>query len=415
MDQQKKTNEYLAEAEETYQTGTTQPPKSHGGLIAMLFGLVILLCGLTTALSLMNIRMFWQLNAPEQSSKEIALSFTRDTAPAVTVPQPTPVAPAVTQPDLELVLDTVPQDILPEPPQESELALQEPSNQALEPEPVVPEFPLEDVRSCLQPSLVKVTCTLSEETFQGTGLVLSSDGYLLTGSAGLEDTAVIQVRLANDRQLDALLIGKDELTGLAVLQVQATDLIPAAFCDSACLTEGQQIAALPSGNVSEVVHVLPGLLQTNTSTAAGEPLVNAFGQVVAVSAGSSGMPQDLSQALGFAIPSSSVKEVAERLIREYEPEEDASLGMIGQAIPLFYQLYYELPEGFYITSVDGASDAFLKGISIGDILISINGQSLESITDLSEAVGDFKPGDSVSVVVYRSGQHYELIITLGEE
>lgn len=70
MDQEKKTTQYPEPEEETYQTGRTQPPKSHGGVFALLVGLVILLCGVTSALSLLNIRMFWELKTPEKKASE---------------------------------------------------------------------------------------------------------------------------------------------------------------------------------------------------------------------------------------------------------------------------------------------------------------------------------------------------------
>lgn len=409
MDQEKKTTQYPELAEETYQTGRTQPPKSHGGLIAMLVGLVILLCGLTSALSLLNIRMFWELNAPVKKS-DISLSFTRDTVPAATIPEPAEASPMATPPSLQMILETMPQETpVTEPISSEGLPTEEPA-------PVwEKEFPLQMVSEKIAGSIARVECELEEGPRTVTGFVIAPNGYLLAESAPLAEAMSIRVHLADQRSMDAVLIGKDEQLGVAVLHVQATDLCPVSFCDTSALEAGDQVAAFPSGDVAEVVQQLPGLLQTDVSANIGEPLLNRFGQVVGISAGRMGMPQELSEALGFAIPTSALKERVEAIIREYEPEEDPSLGLIAEAIPLFYQLYYELPEGLYITSVDGASDAFLKGITTGDILISINGQSLDELSDLTDLIQDFAPGDTVSLVVYRSGERYELNIQLGEE
>lgn len=413
MDQEKKTTQYPESVEETYQTGRTQPPKSHGGVFALLVGLVILLCGVTSALSLLNIRMFWELKTPEKKASEITLSFTRDTVPASTVPAPTSPEPAATPPSLQMILETMPRETLLPEPTEPVLPEELPPGETV---PVLETvFPLEQVSEKIAGSLASIECVREDGTRFATGIVIAPNGYLLTECAPLTDASCIRVHLADQRCMDAVLIGKDEQMGVAVLHVPATDLCPVAFCDAAALAVGDQVAAFPSGSVAEVVQQLPGLLQTNVSAAAGEPLLNCFGQVVGISAGQMGMSQELSEALGFVIPTSALKERVEAIIRDYEPEEDPSLGLIAEAIPLFYQLYYELPEGLYITSVDDASDAFLKGISTGDILLSINGQPLDELNDLTQLIQDFSPGDTVSLVVYRSGEHYELNIQLGEE
>lgn len=414
MDQENRITEYPAPTEETYQTGRTQPPKSHGGLIAMLLGLVILLCGVTSALSLMNIRMFWELKFPEQKAGEISLSFTRESEPVVSMKEPEGNTPAATAPSLQLELETVPPETLPPPAEEVRDAEEEPV--PTEPIPTQPaEFPLEQVAEKAMGAMAQVSCGTAEGSTAASGIVIAPNGYVLVESDAVNNAKTIQVQLKGREVLEAVLIGKDDKLGLAVLHVPATDLPALSFCDAEGLCEGEQLAAIPSGRLAQLMHRLPGLLQTDLSVSAGEPLLNRHGQVVGISVGNMGMPQQITDAIGFAVPSSALKESVERIIREYKPEEDPSLGVIAEAIPLFYQLYYELPDGFYITAVDDASDAFLKGITIGDILVSINGQSLDEITDLTQLLETYKPGDTVSLVVYRSGKNYELNIILGEE
>ena len=411
MEQEKITTEYPEPVEQTYQTGShPQPPKSYGGLVAMLFGVVILLCGLTTALSVMNIRMFWELNDPVKQVSEIGLSFSRETPPVATAPVPVFREPECTPPEASLVIETMP-SVAMAPPEEWE-APAEPMT--LEPE-VIPEFPLEAVAQKAAASMARVEFLLPEGSRTQHATILTTNGYLLADSTFLEDAEKILVHLADQRSLEATLIGQDDRLSLAVLHVPAEDLIPATLCDGGRLADGDQVAAFPSGKVANVVQQLPGLLQTDVSVGAGEPLLNRFGQVVGVSVGPLGLSQELTESLGFAVPCTTLKETVETIIRSYEPEEDPSLGVNLEDIPLFYQLYYELPQGLYITGVDNASDAFLKGISAGDILVSINGKALESISDIPALIQEFSPGDTVNLVVYRSGEHYELNITLGEE
>ncbi len=396
MEQERNTTETNL-PEQTFQTGNTEPAKSGNGILALLLSLVILLCGVTSALSIMNIRMFWELNAPESAPSQLSLSFTRDlesTAPATRTTEP---AAETTFPQLQLVLDTVPAPSLAAPPEDPDAASS--PEQTL---PPAEDFPADVLRKALQPAMAQVHWGQEAQTLPA--LVISPDGYLLTSSA-VDGTADIRVLLSDGSTLDARFIGEDALMDLAVLRVEGQGLTPVSFCDSESLRPGDVLGAMPSGTATQVSILLPGVLHTSTPTPAGEALVNRYGQVAGISIG----------AANLAVPSATVKEVAERLIREYAPEEEPSLGLIGEAIPLFYQLYYELPNGFYITDVDGASDAFLKGITTGDILVSINGQALSDLAELSDAVQSFQPGDTVSVVVFRNGTHYELNITLGEK
>ena len=120
------------------------------------------------------------------------------------------------------------------------------------------------------------------------------------------------------------------------------------------------------------------------------------------------------EGLGFAIPSTTVKEVVEQLIAKGYVAGRPTLGITGQAVTSFEQLYYRIPQGIYITAVAPNSDAAKKGISPGDILLQFDGQRITDSDTLTNLLYAHKAGDTVRVVIYRGGSQYALDITLDE-
>ena len=120
------------------------------------------------------------------------------------------------------------------------------------------------------------------------------------------------------------------------------------------------------------------------------------------------------EGLGFAIPISTVKGVVEQLATNGYVAGRPDLGLDGQMISIFYQHYYRLPSGMMITSVDEDSDAAVKGIKAGDILVYLAGERITDLDTYQQTVNGLEVGDEVSVMIYRSGMEYELNLTVGE-
>ena len=162
------------------------------------------------------------------------------------------------------------------------------------------------------------------------------------------------------------------------------------------------------------------LIQTNAALNSGNsggPLINCYGQVIGINTMKIGAFTDSAgvEGLGFAIPSSTVKEVAEQLISQGYVSGRPTLGLEGEPLSSFDQHYYRLPAGLYITGVDRASDAAANGIEEGDILISINGINVTTMDALNGAVYNLDIGDTVEAVVYRSGKQYRVSLTVTED
>ena len=120
------------------------------------------------------------------------------------------------------------------------------------------------------------------------------------------------------------------------------------------------------------------------------------------------------EGLGFAIPSNTVSEVVNQLITQGYVSGRPYVGIDGEEVSTFYQFYYGLPAGLYITQVERGSPADETGLESGDILLSVNGTRIYGLADFENALYAFDPGDRVEIVIFRNGRQYSGTITVGE-
>ena len=171
---------------------------------------------------------------------------------------------------------------------------------------------------------------------------------------------------------------------------------------------------IQSGNRTLTLLQTTAALNTGNS---GGPLVNCYGQVVGINtmkigdyASSAGV-----EGLGFAIPITSVQSVLDQLANQGYVAGRPDLGITGQTISTFYQVYYRMPAGILITAVDEDSDAAVKGIRRGDILMTLDGVTVSSLDVLEQITYASTVGEELTATVYRDGQEYTLTIIVGEE
>ena len=406
-----------------YETGRTRPPKSHTGLIALLLVVVIFLSGLVSFLGLLNVKLFAQLNAqPEE--KESSVSFVSETEAAPDILEIQDPSAAALEPTAA-------------PPADSGTFQLNPSPESV---PNVPQnvgLSLQDIYDKTIGSVVSISCTGSYGASTGTGVVLTSGGYVVTNAHVVQGAGSISVLLSDERSFPATLVGADTISDLAVLHIEAEDLIPAEFGDSSVLRVGDSVVAIgdplgmelrgtmTNGIVSAINRdVTTGgrtltLIQTNAALNSGNsggPLINCFGQVIGINtmkmgdfASSSGV-----EGLGFAIPSTTVKEIADQLIEQGYVSGRPTLGLTGETVSAFYQFYYHLPNGMYISEIDPQSEAARKGLEAGDILISVDDTRVSNMDELEALLSNYDVGDTVRIVIYRAGRQYSAQLTLHE-
>ena len=405
-----------------YGTGPTEPPKSRGGLLALMLILIIFLCGIITVLGVLNIRLFQQLQVDRvKKEEEISIAFTtestrppEETAPVAVINEPHPHdAPFATM------------DIQHTP-------------QGIDNIPVEGGISLQDIYLQNIPSVVSITASGYGGRSTGTGVILSQDGYIVTNAHVVEDSGTINVQLTDDRVFEATIVGSDEISDLAVLYIETQGLTPALFGDSSQLRVGDTVVAIgdplgvefrgtyTNGIVSAINRDVDmdgrtmTLIQTNAALNSGNsggPLINCYGQVIGINTMKIGAFTDQAgvEGLGFAIPSATVKEIVDQLVTQGYVSGRPTLGLEGESLSSFYQYYYRMPAGLYITYVEPGSDAYTKGVEDGDILLSVDNKRVTTMDELKAAIFDYTVGETVETIIYRGGQQYLVELTLMED
>ena len=416
-------NEYEYDWDDQYYgTGNTEPPKQRHGAMALMLILIIFLFGIITVLGVLNIRLFQELKLKKKEA-ELSISFVTE----ATVAQEETIELHLPQ---EASLDE--EEIV-----RSSMQLEQ-SPQSQENIPMEGGLSLQEIYLKNIGSVVSISCTGYGSSSTGTGVVLSEDGYIVTNAHVVDGAGSVDVLLTDDRVFTASIIGSDEISDLAVLRVEATDLIPARFGDSTQLRIGDTVAAIgdplgvkyrgtyTDGIVSAINRDVDmdgrtmTLIQTNAALNSGNsggPLINCYGQVIGINTMKISAFTDSAgvEGIGFAIPSVTVKDIVDQLITQGYVSGRPTLGLEGETLSSFYQHYYRLPSGLYITGVEPGSDAEAKGIEHGDMLLSIDGNRILSMDQLKAVLFDREVGDTVEAVIFRSGQQYRVTLTLGEQ
>ena len=265
-------------------------------------------------------------------------------------------------------------------------------------------------------------------TGAGSGVIISTDGYIVTNNHVVDNARTIKVRLSNEREYEASLIGTDSKTDLAVIKIDANDLQAAILGHSSTLLVGQTAIAIgnPLGELggtvtSGIISALDreitidgetmSLLQTDTAINPGNSgggLFNLYGELVGVvNAKSSGSEIE---GLGFAIPVDTARNVVEQLI-EYgyvRGRIDTGLTLIDIQDAQTAMSYRINQLGLYISR--SASSEFQSG----DRIIAIDGQTINNLTEWSKQMSKYSVGDTVSITVVRNGKTETCTLTLTE-
>ena len=281
----------------------------------------------------------------------------------------------------------------------------------------------------------------------GSGVLVSPDGYIITNTHVVDNATEIVVTLRGGKSYEAQLVGMDNLTDIALVKVDDSDLPFANLGNSDELIVGEWAIALgnPLGlfdvnhqptatagiisgvkmdfGLKESGHVYQNMIQTDAAINPGNsggPLVNALGEVIGIntfimtgsnySSGSIG--------IGFAIPINRVKEVAEDLKKFGKVERSYTTGVHVQAIDPVMQRYLRLPtsEGVIITDVEKHSSGERAGLQIGDVILAVDNRKINSPKDIIRVIdeGLHKVGDNVTLTILRESNSIDIQLTLEE-
>lgn len=261
-------------------------------------------------------------------------------------------------------------------------------------------------------------------TSEGTGIVATKDGYILTNAHVVNDTrsADVKVVLHNNQQYQAKVVGYDKTSDLAVLKINAGNLSAAAFGNADSMQIGDQVIAIgnPGGlsfagsltggyisalNRSIESYSANGLTYIQTDAAinpgnSGGPLVNMYGQVIGIN--SNKIVATGYEGMGFAIPVSRARNIINELIQKGYVAGRTRLGISGQTVDGARAQLLGYPEGVVIRSIDSDSDMARAGAKVGDIIVKADGKTLSSLEDLYAILDTHKPGDVISMTIFTS-------------
>jgi S1-C subfamily serine protease len=265
----------------------------------------------------------------------------------------------------------------------------------------------------------------------GSGFVITTDGFILTNSHVAHGAERIDVTLSDGRVVPALLTGSDPETDLAVVRVDAGDLLPARLGDSRRLQVGQLVVAIgnpygfqatvTAGVVSalgrslrsETGHLIDNLIQTDAALNPGNsggPLVTAAGEVVGVNTAIIAPAQGLC----FAIAISTAFYVAGKLIKDGRIVR-GRIGVAGQTTPIRRRLvrYFDLPleSGVTVAGVEPGSPAQRAGLLTGDLIVAAEGEPVPDIDTLHRLLTESTIGQPVRLDVIRLTQRREIVVT----
>ncbi len=308
------------------------------------------------------------------------------------------------------------------------------------------------------PSVVNVTSRAMTFDFfyglvpqegQGSGFIIDKEGHILTNYHVIADARQVEVTLHNRKKYKATIIGTDQAHDLAVIQIKATDLVPAVMGDSSHLQVGQKVYAIGNpfglagtmtrGIVSSIRPVrepngatIDEAIQTDAAINPGNsggPLMNWHGEVIGINTMIlSSVNQNAG--IGFAIPINTAKAVLNDLVTLGRVRRPA-LGV--RTIPISPELADEmgLPADYGLLVVQvvpgsaadqaglrgGHERAYLGNTPImlgGDLIIAIDDQKIEDENDLSQIMNDHRAGDTVKVTIYRNKKKLDIKVSLAE-
>lgn len=293
------------------------------------------------------------------------------------------------------------------------------------------------IAAAVAPSVVTLTATTTSQMGEGesvgTGVIINSNGELLTNAHVVEGAKTVQVRLMNETEpVKGTVLASDPQNDLALVKINATGLTAAVFADSKKVRLGDPVVAIgyalnldggpsvTSGIVSAIGRTittdsgaLDRLIQTDAAISSGNsggPLVNDKAQVVGINtAVARGDMGTAANNIGFAISTEEVLRVVETL-RDQANGVERKQGFLGVGLTD----RTDGGQGAVIANVEDGSPASKAGIEEGDVVLAINDVPITGRTGMIAVVRDAQPGDTITIKVERGGKTVTLSATLVE-
>jgi len=298
-------------------------------------------------------------------------------------------------------------------------------------DPIEARVDVAAVAEYVAPSVVTISADVGGGTATGTGVIITSDGEILTNAHVVEDATAIRVRLAGETEpREVSLLAADRGNDLALLRMDGDGFQAATFADPGSVRLGDDVIAIgfalgldgePSvtlGIVSALNRTiaqddvfLDGLIQTDAAISSGNsggPLVNAAGEVVGINTAVARDSAVIAATnVSFAISVSEALPIIE-VLRDQADGVDRAQGFLGVGL----DDRRDGGQGAIVTDVQAGTPADDIGVAADDLIVAVDGAPTDGTSGLIAAIRDQQPGDSVTLTIIRDGEELLLDVTL---
>jgi putative serine protease PepD len=300
------------------------------------------------------------------------------------------------------------------------------------------------------PSVVSIDVIGNGTEDQGTGMIISKGGYVVTNNhviaAAVNGGSITVTRSGTTKSLSATLVGTNPVDDVALLRINGASNLPVVtFGNSNALEVGDAVVAIGNAlglaagtptvtqgivsalgrtvtaGTASATETLTNMIQTDAAINPGNsggPLLDSNGDVIGMNTAVAGTLSDgeNTQNIGFAIPVATIESLLKSLMAgESVVTHGAFIGVeIESMTPSLRQEYgFSVSQGAVVISVIAGTGAAAAGIKQGDIIVGINSTPIMSAQDVSSAISSLRPGDVISIHIVRGTKHLTLHVTLG--
>lgn len=269
----------------------------------------------------------------------------------------------------------------------------------------------------------------------GSGVIVSEEGYILTNNHVIAEADTVYVRTYDDKKLPAKIVGTDERTDVAVLQVEAENIPSITMGDSDELDVGEMVLAIGSPMSEDLAHtvtmgivsargrtikglsVYQDFIQTDAAINRGNsggPLINLNGELVGINTAIASQTGGY-QGIGFAIPINMARNVMNSLIEHGEVRR-AYLGIRGEDMekPMAEAFGMDRPRGVVVHNVEDGTPADEAGLKDGDVILELNGNKVKNWRLFASRIASNPPGTEITLTILRDNEEKKVEVELGK-
>ena len=271
-------------------------------------------------------------------------------------------------------------------------------------------------------------------TSLGSGVVVSSDGYILTNNHVVDGATDVKVSFANKEEYPAKIIGTDKYTDIAVIKINKTGLTTLPLADSAKAQVGDVVLAIgepfglgqtvtmgiisAKGRAGLGIERFEDFIQTDAAINQGNSggaLIDSRGELVGINTAILSGQTGGNQGIGFAIPANLARNIMDQILKKGKVSR-GYMGILPQELTPEMAKAFNMPngKGVAVAQVEPSSPAEKAGLKVGDVITAVNGEAVDDVNAFRLQVAGFAPSTTVHLKVAREGKTLDIPVTLGE-